>query len=235
MSFLAQAARIVFSAALVCCAGAAAGHPTQSEAIGDPRSDAQPGDYQKTEAAESSLPRIAALISRPKSEENGLSRSLEPFGLATTNTSANMFAAKWGELQSRIQKEERKLAACRGDQQTCPAGARRFLEIVELGRGQQGRARLGLVNRAVNLSIRPVSDWAQYGMEDFWSPPVATLAAGAGDCEDYAIVKYAALRQAGSEPDDLRIAIVRDVRRDTIHAVVAARLNGDWLISAQVQ
>src|SRR5207237_1042929 len=86
------------------------------------------------------------------------------------------------------------------------------------------------INRAVNLSIRPASDWAQYGVEDFWSAPLATLSAGAGDCEDYAIVKYIALREAGVTPDDLRLVIVRFEQRETVHAVVAVRLNEEWLI-----
>jgi hypothetical protein len=32
----------------------------------------------------------------------------------------------------------------------------------------------------------------------------------AGDCEDYAVVKYAALRELGVSPDDLRLVIVQD-------------------------
>ena len=112
----------------------------------------------------------------------------------------------------------------------CSAGARRLLQIVELGRQREGRARLGEINRAVNMSIRPVSDWTQYGIDDFWSSPLATLSAGAGDCEDYAIVKYIALREAGIDPDDLRLLIVRYPRRKTNHAILAVRVDADWLI-----
>jgi predicted transglutaminase-like cysteine proteinase len=42
-----------------------------------------------------------------------------------------------------------------------------------------------------------VSDLAQYGVTELWASPLTTFAAGAGDCEDYAIAKYVALRQAG--------------------------------------
>ena len=41
--------------------------------------------------------------------------------------------------------------------------------------------------------------------------------------EDYAIVKYFVLRVSGISADDLRLVIVRDVRRHTKHAVVAVR------------
>jgi predicted transglutaminase-like cysteine proteinase len=133
-------------------------------------------------------------------------------------------------LSFNLAPEYETLTACRSDGKGCPQGAREFLNIVELGRQRQGRARLGAVNRAVNLSMRPVSDWVQYGVEDFWSAPFATIARGAGDCEDYAILKYVALREPGIVPDDLRLVIVSDVKRSSIHAVVAARLDDEWLI-----
>src|SRR6266516_6068509 len=139
-------------------------------------------------------------------------------------------SAQWADLRSRIQSEQETLAACRADSAKCPAAARQFLQIVERGRQRQGRARLAEINRAVNFSIRPVSDWAQYGVADFWSSPLVTLSAGAGDCEDYAVVKYVALREAGIAPDDLRFLIVYHPRRTTNHAVVAVHLGEDWLI-----
>jgi predicted transglutaminase-like cysteine proteinase len=112
----------------------------------------------------------------------------------------------------------------RADSANCPAAARQFLQIVELGRQRQGRARLAEINSAVNFSIRPASDWGQHGVADFWSAPLATLRAGVGDCEDYAVLKYVALREAGIAPDDLRFLIVYYPRRRTNHAVVAVHL-----------
>ncbi|MHC2591459.1 putative transglutaminase-like cysteine proteinase [Bradyrhizobium ottawaense] len=71
---------------------------------------------------------------------------------------------------------------------------------------------------------------ANDGIDDVWGSPLATFARGAGDCEDYAIAKLAALRLAGVAPEDLRILVVRDVRAGEEHAVVAARLDGRWLM-----
>ena len=51
-----------------------------------------------------------------------------------------------------------------------------------------------------------------------------------GDCEDYAIVKYVALRAAGLSDGDVKIAVVRTLFPDEYHAVTAARVNGEWLI-----
>jgi hypothetical protein len=55
-----------------------------------------------------------------------------------------------------------------------------------------------------------MSDLAQYGEIDVWSSPLVTFANGAGDCEDYAIAKFVALRLAGIAPEDLRIVVMRD-------------------------
>ncbi len=97
-------------------------------------------------------------------------------------------------------------------------------------RAREGRARLGEINRAINLAIRPMSDLAQYGKIDVWSSPLVTFAHGAGDCEDYAIAKFVALRLAGIAPDDLRIVVMRDTIGGEDHAVAAARLDGRWLM-----
>jgi predicted transglutaminase-like cysteine proteinase len=139
-------------------------------------------------------------------------------------------SAKWADLQSRILAEKVTLAACRSGDRPCPAAARRFLSIVENGRQRQGRARLGEINRAINLSIRPMSDLAQYGVEDYSASPLASLSSGAGDCEDYAIAKYVALEESGIAPADLQLEIVRDVEHQATHAVVEVRYKDEWLI-----
>jgi len=173
----------------------------------------------------STLPSLVRV--RPSRESLGEERATLSGNMGLTRAE---LSAKWLELQSRIAVEQETLAACRSDDDSCPAAARRFLSIVELGRQHQGRARLGEINRAINLSIKPVSDLAQYGVADFWSAPLATLSTAAGDCEDYAILKYVALREIGIEPDDLQLVIVHDIKRDTAHAVVAVRLDEEWLI-----
>jgi predicted transglutaminase-like cysteine proteinase len=83
--------------------------------------------------------------------------------------------AKWFELQSRIRTEQEILAFCRSGESNCPDTApRKFLSMIELARAKEGRARLGEINRAVNLSIKPMTDLAQFGVVDYWSAPVCT-------------------------------------------------------------
>lgn len=67
-------------------------------------------------------------------------------------------------------------------------------------------------------------------MADHWSPPFETLQTHRGDCEDYAIVKYVALLQAGLPQHDVKIVILRNLLPRDDHATVAARVDGQWLI-----
>ena len=84
----------------------------------------------------------------------------------------------------------------------------------------------GSRSRPINLSIEPVSDESNYGVVDYWSSPLATLAKGSGDGEDYAVTRYLALQQLGVPAENLRIVIVRDQRRDEDHAVTVVRYEG---------
>ena len=115
---------------------------------------------------------------------------------------------KWLGVERKLDDERVQLALCDGDRERCVSpAALQLLAIVDTGRAREGRARLGEINRAINLAIHPMSDLAQYGQIDVWSSPLATFAPGAGDCEDYAIAKYAALRLAGISADDLRLVV----------------------------
>jgi predicted transglutaminase-like cysteine proteinase len=156
--------------------------------------------------------------------------SAEPFGLSASVLSAGALREKWRSLARQLDDDAVQLALCDGDRERCvSAAALQLLAIVDAARAQDGRARLGAINRAINLAIRPMSDFAQYGEIDVWSSALVTFAHGAGDCEDYAIAKFVALRLAGVAASDLRIVIMRDTIHGEDHAVAAARLDGHWL------
>ncbi|CCE05642.1 conserved exported hypothetical protein [Bradyrhizobium sp. STM 3843] len=177
----------------------------------------------------------ANLFAGPIGQPVGLAEAadfgFEPFGLGKADISAGPLQDKWLKLVHQLADDQVQLALCDGDREHCVSpAALRFLAIVDQGRTRDGRARLGEINRAINLAIKPVSDLAEYGEEDVWNSPIETFARGAGDCEDYAIAKYVALRLAGIDSDDLRIVIMRDTLRGEDHAVAAARLDGHWLM-----
>lgn len=154
----------------------------------------------------------------------------EPFGLFTFRAPDGLLGRKWRGVEAAMSKEQTVLDQCRADAETCPSYAAQFLRLIDTVKSKSGRAKLDEANSAVNAAIRYVSDYAQHGEADRWSTPLATFATAKGDCEDYAIAKYVALSAAGFSRDDLQLVLVRDraVRQD--HAVLAARLDGRWLI-----
>lgn len=159
-----------------------------------------------------------------------IQRSAQPFGLPASSLTGGGLRDKWLGVQRRLDDEMVQLALCEGDRDGCVSpAALKLLDIVDAARHRDGRARLGEVNRAINLAIRPMSDLARHGQIDIWTSPLATLARGGGDCEDYAIAKFVALRMAGIAPDDIRIVILHDTIHGEDHAVAAARLDGRWL------
>jgi predicted transglutaminase-like cysteine proteinase len=159
------------------------------------------------------------------------SEPAEPFHLWTSRIFWGGLAAKWQSVAHKLDDERVQLALCDGDRENCASDAAlQLLSIVDGGRQREGRARLGEINRAINLAIHPMSDLAQFGQEDVWSSPLVTFYRGAGDCEDYAIAKFVALRMAGIPAEDLRIVVLADTLRGEGHAVAAVRLDSRWLI-----
>jgi len=59
------------------------------------------------------------------------------------------------------------------------------------------------INRYVNRALDFVNDMTQWQRDDFWATPRESLERGAGDCEDFAILKYFGLRHLGLAPEKL--------------------------------
>lgn len=86
------------------------------------------------------------------------------------------------------------------------------------------------VNATVNRKTRPVSDRAQYGVEERWTLPSAR----GGDCEDLALLKKKMLIAEGVAPSRLLIATVLDRQRGS-HAVLVLRTAaGDLVLDSLV-
>lgn len=66
-------------------------------------------------------------------------------------------------------------------------------------------------------------DKANYGKSDYWASPKEFLKKS-GDCEDYAIAKFYALKELGFSGDQMRIVAVKDQIRGIGHAILAVYL-----------
>jgi predicted transglutaminase-like cysteine proteinase len=184
--------------------------------------DIQPAAFAQGPAFASREPAGPAMASLPF--------AAEPFGIAAKDIASGDVIAKWQAVTARIAADNATLARCQTEAQPCPAAAQKFLAIIQQGREANGRARIGIINRAINLAIEPMSDMAQWGVADRWSPPLETFTTGRGDCEDYAIAKYVALTAAGIAPEDVKLVIVHNNTVNEDHAVAAVRFDGAWVM-----
>ncbi len=169
----------------------------------------------------------AATAPSEPARNNGQAAQL--FGMETEPVAVGELPEKWHHVEAAMAQDFAVVAQCHANG-TCPVAAQRLIDISAEGTGRSGRARVGLINRAADLAISPVSDEMQWGVADHWSDPFETLLSNRGDCEDYAILKYAALLEAGIPKDDVKIVILKNFFPNENHAAVATRVDGQWLI-----
>ncbi len=85
------------------------------------------------------------------------------------------------------------------------------------------------INRTVNANVRPITDAAHFGSRapggEWWTYPDD----GAGDCEDYALMKRKLLIEAGFAAADLLLTVVR-TRQGEVHTVLSVRLGAETVI-----
>jgi predicted transglutaminase-like cysteine proteinase len=87
----------------------------------------------------------------------------------------------------------------------------------------------GYVETIVSKRIAFRSDWDNWKVEDYWATPDEVLARRAGDCEDSAVVKLAALRLLGIADRDLYLMIGTN-RAGLEHAVLLVRVDGRFWV-----
>jgi predicted transglutaminase-like cysteine proteinase len=170
-----------------------------------------------------------AATARSKPAARNDEQAAQLFGMETEPVAAGELPEKWHHVEAAMAQDFAVVAQCHANG-TCPVAAQRLIDISAEGAGRSVRARVGLINRAADLAISPVSDEMQWGVADHWSDPFETLLSNRGDCEDYAILKYAALLEAGIPRDDVKIVVLKNFFPNEDHAAVATRVDGQWLI-----
>ncbi len=92
--------------------------------------------------------------------------------------------------------------------------------MVEDTQGKGVIDQLNAVNDFFNM-MGFVNDIDLWGKNDYWATPVEFLGKGAGDCEDFTIAKYFALRELGVPDDKLRLVYVKAITLNQHHMVLA--------------
>ncbi len=135
---------------------------------------------------------------------------------------------KWTDIIERAKQQTEKLASCDDQQASCAAIARSWQQMLNEAKTLEPRQQLDWVNLFFNRWPYRL-DMEVYGVTEYWATPEEFMRYS-GDCEDYSITKYFALRQLGFPSEGLRIVVIRDRIRNIGHAVLAAYLQNDAFI-----
>lgn len=113
-------------------------------------------------------------------------------------------------------------------QENCSSAELDWQKVI---RQSQGLPRLEQLKNVNSLFNRwPYrSDIDVYGVSDYWATPDEFLIFS-GDCEDYSITKYYALRTLGFAIEDMRIVLIKDKIRNISHTVLSVMLGEETYI-----
>ena len=101
-------------------------------------------------------------------------------------------------------------------------------EFVDSLRGKDRMTQIKAIHRQMNRK-RYIIDPRNWGVKDYWATPVQ-FGRKNGDCEDYAISKFMALRRLGFPNDRMRIVVLQDLNLNIAHAVLVVYYNGQRLV-----
>lgn len=89
-------------------------------------------------------------------------------------------------------------------------------------KGLPPREQIERINDFMN-KVPYVDDYKRYGQAGYWEATPERFFDGGGDCKDYALVKYASLQALGFSPEQLRIAVVMDITKNILHAILIVK------------
>lgn len=151
-----------------------------------------------------------------------------PFGLSTVEAPEAPLAAAWNGMLTQFGNDRTIVGQCRAESSFCASpAAQKFLGVLQDAENKTGRLQIAYINRAANAALRKLNNPRAHTE---WLSPLDVLIKDAADCKHYAVLKYAALGEAGIAPTALRIVVVEVRSTHQQHAMVAVRTEGQWLL-----
>lgn len=177
----------------------------------------------------------AATVEEPEAEASAARPSINgAFGRASGVSGEGLFGSveirsdslaglpQWTRVLERMRIEGPDFERCAADPAACTTPVLESWRAVIVGARALPRGEtIKFVNDFFNRWPYK-QDRAVYGSREYWASPREFITRS-GDCEDYAIAKYFALRQLGFDKEDLRVVILVDEIRGIGHAVLAVR------------
>ena len=105
---------------------------------------------------------------------------------------------------------------------------RTLSDVVKSLPNETGVSLLRAVNDHFNQA-KYILDIKNWGLKDYWATPLQFLMKD-GDCEDYAITKYMALRKLGLPASKMQVLVLQDENLNILHSVLAVQEGGKTYI-----
>jgi len=126
---------------------------------------------------------------------------------------------QWSRVMAAAGAQVEVMARCDPQKEQCSAAVLSWQKIIHEARGQSFFEQLKAVNSFFNRWPYRL-DIDVYGVTEYWATPQEFLR-WSGDCEDYSIAKYYALKQLGVPIGRMRIVLLIDAIRGIAHAALA--------------
>ena len=134
----------------------------------------------------------------------------------------------WSRVMAAAEGQVAEMSGCGNSGSVCSSAAQSWQQIINQTRPLGAFSQLQKVNSYFNRWPYRL-DIDVYGISDYWATPREFLQLS-GDCEDYSITKYYALRTLGFDAKNLRIVMLKDTIRNISHAVLAVKLGEETYI-----
>ena len=99
-----------------------------------------------------------------------------------------------------------------------------WLQTIGAAKSSAESVKLQRINDFINRRISFESDQTVWNQSDYWATPLETIGEGAGDCEDFAIIKFVSLRMSGVATSKLRLVYVKAKRNTQAGAIQQAHM-----------
>jgi len=166
----------------------------------------------------------ASAVTKAAAAEEGFAPLIPPgtgiFGSHEFRSSLRALP-QWTRVMATAKTQVDAMSSCDPARDSCSAAALSWQKIIRESRGQPAFEQLKTVNAYFNRWPYRL-DIDVYGESEHWATPQEFLRLS-GDCEDYGITKYYALKQLGVPVDRMRIVMLTDTIRGIAHAVLAVR------------
>ncbi|MGH7014982.1 MAG: transglutaminase-like cysteine peptidase [Stellaceae bacterium] len=140
------------------------------------------------------------------------------------------FFSRWTGVESRFAMQQQSGACVTAADGTCAEV--QWDAFIDDLKSRPLVDRVEHANEYLN-AIHYVPATENWGSPAYWETPFEFLARG-GQCQDYAISKYLALKASGVPDQDLRVAVVHDLQSNEDHAILIVTINGqDFVLDNQ--